>query len=159
MVEFIFSIGEIFYIHAHKHLCSILGNNKYGHLITLHQKMSSNVITHWLERWVSQTHQMENNNNTILDVFNYQKTKSNTSGGVKNFKFASVIFTKLKAHSMKSLSNPFISSRVPTAWKYDCSLTFLYWIFSRNPKKNISDRAHTVFPFLSIPMLIKFWNC
>ena len=77
--------------------------------------MSSNVIIHWLERWVSQTHHMENNNNTILDVFNYQKTKSNTSGGVKNFKFASVVFTKLKAHSMKSLSNPFISSRVPTA--------------------------------------------
>ena len=43
--------------------------------------MSTNVITRWLKRWVSQTHQVENNNNTILD----QKTKSNNSGGAKTF--------------------------------------------------------------------------
>ena len=30
------------------------------------KKMSTNVITHWLERYVSQTYQVENNYNTIL---------------------------------------------------------------------------------------------
>ena len=33
------------------------------------KKMLTNVINHWLEEWVSQTHQIENNNNTIFDVF------------------------------------------------------------------------------------------
>ena len=33
------------------------------------KKMSTNVITHWLEQWISQRHQMEINDNKILDVF------------------------------------------------------------------------------------------
>ena len=32
------------------------------------KKISTN-ITRWLERWFSQTHKVENNDNTILDVF------------------------------------------------------------------------------------------
>ena len=31
--------------------------------------MPANVITRWLEGWVSQTHEVEINDNTILDVF------------------------------------------------------------------------------------------
>ena len=52
--------------------------------------------------------------------------------------------TKLKALLSKSLSNPSVSSRVSTAWTYNCSLTQLLWKFLGNPKKNISGRAHTV---------------
>ena len=71
MVEFIFSLGEIF--HTHTHLCSILGKgNKKRSLNSftsvMKKKMSSNVITRWLEEWVIQTHQVENNDNTIFDV-------------------------------------------------------------------------------------------
>ena len=35
------------------------------------KKMSTNAITWWLEGWVSQTLRVENNDNTILDVFSY----------------------------------------------------------------------------------------
>ena len=33
------------------------------------KKMSPNILTRRLEGWVSQAHQVENNDNTILDVF------------------------------------------------------------------------------------------
>ena len=33
------------------------------------KKRSTNVITWWLEGWVSQIRQVENNDNKILDVF------------------------------------------------------------------------------------------
>ena len=33
------------------------------------KKRSTNVITWWLEGWVGQIRQVENNDNTILDVF------------------------------------------------------------------------------------------
>ena len=32
------------------------------------KKMSTNAMTHWLEGWISQTHQLENNDNAILDI-------------------------------------------------------------------------------------------
>ena len=37
--------------------------------------------------------------------------------------------TKLKALFIKSLSNPSVSSGVPTVWTYNCSLTQLFWKF------------------------------
>ena len=33
------------------------------------KKITTNVTTRWPERWVSQTYQVEINDNTILDVF------------------------------------------------------------------------------------------
>ena len=59
--------------------------------------------------------------------------------------------TKLKALYSKYLSNPSVSSRVPTIWTYNCSLTQLFLKFSENLKKNISGGAHTVLPLISTP--------
>ena len=59
--------------------------------------------------------------------------------------------TKLKALFSKYLSNPSVSSRVPTISTYNCSLTQLFLKFSENLKKNISGGAHTVLPLISTP--------
>ena len=32
------------------------------------KKVSTNAMTCWLEGWISQTHQLENNDNAILDI-------------------------------------------------------------------------------------------
>ena len=75
--------------------------------------------------------------------------------------------TKLKALFSKYLSNPSVSSRVPTIWTYNCSLTQLFLKFSENLKKNISGGAHTVLLLISTPSpaipptsttFIEFWN-
>ena len=49
------------------------------------KKMSANAIACWLEGWVSQTHQVKNNDNTILDVLTPQ-------GELKSFKFANFMY-------------------------------------------------------------------
>ena len=55
----------------------LVTGNKKGHLV---------VLTRWLEGWVSQAHQMENNDNTILDVFSVSEhLESNTTGGARKF--------------------------------------------------------------------------
>ena len=78
--------------------------------------MSTNFITRWFKGWLTQTHEVENNN-TIVDGFQYLQTKSNTSGGVKKLHMLQILqmlcITKLKAVLIKSLSNPLLSSRVP----------------------------------------------
>ena len=85
-VTFFFSIGETFHIHIF--VAVLEAENKKGHSISLHRswkKIKTKVTSRWLEGWVSQTHQVEDNDNKILDAFSYQKTKSNTSGGPKKF--------------------------------------------------------------------------
>ena len=60
------------------------------------KKMSTNVLTRWLKGWVSQTHQVENNDNTILDVFSVSENlKSNSLVELESFKFADVIYVLL----------------------------------------------------------------
>ena len=57
---------------THTQLSNILGDRiKMVNSFTqvMKKKMSTNVITHWLEQWISQRHQMEINDNKILDVF------------------------------------------------------------------------------------------
>ena len=49
------------------------------------KNMSTNAIIGWLEGWVSKTHCVQNNDNAVSNVFQYQKIKSNTSGGSKKF--------------------------------------------------------------------------
>ena len=81
------------------------------------EKMSSNVITCWLEEWVIQTYQVESNNNTSFDVIlvsedQIEHLRRNSKGlnwqlNLKHF--------KLKAFLFKSLSNPSISLKAPTA--------------------------------------------
>ena len=61
---------------THTHTCifvAFLGTgNSNSHLIALNnlwkRKMSTNVMIHWQGGWVSQTHEVENNDNTILDI-------------------------------------------------------------------------------------------
>ena len=54
----------------------VIGNEKC-HLV---------VLTRWLAGWVSQTHQVENNDNAILDVFSVSEhLESNTTGGARKF--------------------------------------------------------------------------
>ena len=73
-MEFIFGLGETFHKHTHTYIfVAFLGTgNNNSHLIALNnlwkKKMSTNVMIHWLGGWVSQTHEVENNNNTILDI-------------------------------------------------------------------------------------------
>ena len=55
------------------------------------KKMSTNIIIHWLEGWVSQT-QVENNNNTILDVFSIRRPNQTPQEQIKSFKFANVMY-------------------------------------------------------------------
>ena len=62
------------------------------------KKMSTNAITRWLERWVSQSHQQY-----VLSIRKTYLTRQDE------------IITKLKALLIKSLSNPSVSSKVPTA--------------------------------------------
>ena len=52
------------------------------------QRMSTNVITHWLEGWISQTHQMEINDGIQLWVCNFGQTPLEE---LKSFKFANVM--------------------------------------------------------------------
>ena len=60
------------------------------------KKMSTNVLTRWLKRWVGLTHQVENNDNTILDVFSVSENlKSNSLVEIGCFKFADVIYVLL----------------------------------------------------------------
>ena len=57
------------------------------------KKMSTNVLTLWLEERVSQTHQVDNNDNTILDVFLLSENlESNNSGELESFKYADVMY-------------------------------------------------------------------
>ena len=57
------------------------------------KKMSTNVLTLWLEEWVSQTHQVDNNDNAILDVFLLSENlESNNSGELESFKYADVMY-------------------------------------------------------------------
>ena len=49
------------------------------------KNMSNNAIIGRLEGWVSKTHCVQNNDNAVSNVFQYQKIKSNTSGGSKKF--------------------------------------------------------------------------
>ena len=56
------------------------------------KKMSTNVLTRWLKRWVG----LENNDNTILDVFSVSENlKSNSLVEIGCFKFADVIYVLL----------------------------------------------------------------
>ena len=80
------------------------------------KKMSSNVITHWLEEWVIQTHQVENNDNTIFDVILVSEDQiEDLSRNSKGLNLQLLRISKLQALLIKSLSNPSISLRAPTA--------------------------------------------
>ena len=61
------------------------------------KKMPANVITRWLEGWVSQTHEVEINDNTILDVFFSVRGPNRTPWEeLKSFKFANYVLLNLK---------------------------------------------------------------
>ena len=173
MVEFISSISEtcLSLSHTHTHTYIFVAfletGNKNGYSFTsvMKRKMWTNVIT----RWFSQMHQVENNDNTILNVFGIKRPNRTPQEEQKCFKnvlnLEILCITKLKALFSKYLSNPSVSSRVPTIWTYNCSLTQLFLKFSENLKKNISGGAHTVLPLISTPSppptsttFIKFWN-
>ena len=56
------------------------------------KKTSTNIITHWLEEWVSQTNQVENIDNTIFDVFfSIRRPNWAPEEELKSFKFANAI--------------------------------------------------------------------
>ena len=77
--------------------------------------MSSNVITHWLEEWVIQTHQVENNDNTIFDVILVSEDQiEDMSRSSKGLNLQLLRISKLQTLLIKSLSNPSISLRAPT---------------------------------------------
>ena len=79
------------------------------------KKMSSNVITHWLEEWVIQTHQVENNDNTIFDVILVSEDQiEDMSRSSKGLNLQLLRISKLQTLLIKSLSNPSISLRAPT---------------------------------------------
>ena len=78
--------------------------------------MSSNVITRWLEEWVIQTHQVENNDNTIFDVILVSEDQiEHLRRSSKDLNLQLLCISKLKALLIKSLINPSISLRVPIA--------------------------------------------
>ena len=112
------------HIHTYIFVAFLETGNKNGYSFTsvMKKKMWTNVIT----RWFSQMHQVENNDNTILNVLvsKDQIEHLRRSKNVLNLEVLCII--KLKALFSKYLSNPFISSRVPTAWTYNCSLTQLF---------------------------------
>ena len=54
--------------------------------------MSTNTITRWLKRWASQTHQVEINDNTILDVFSIRRPNRTPQEELKNFELANFIY-------------------------------------------------------------------
>ena len=56
------------------------------------KKMSANAITCWLEGWVSQTHQVKNNDNTILDVLSIRRPNQTPQEELKSFKFANFMY-------------------------------------------------------------------
>ena len=88
--------------------------NKNIHLIALHQ---------FWKRRCQPTSYVENIGNTVLHVFlvsEVQMEHLRKSWKVLNLQM--LCMTKLKA-LIKSYSNPFVSLRVPTAWKFDCILT------------------------------------
>ena len=72
MVEFIFSLGEIFHTHTYIFVAFSGTRNKKRSLNSftsvIKKKISSSIITRWLEEWVIQTHHVENNDNTLFDV-------------------------------------------------------------------------------------------
>ena len=109
-------MGETFYTHIFAAFLET--GNKNVNFIVLHQirkRRRQPTLTRWLKGWVSQTHQLKNNDNTILDVFFSIRGPNQTSQEeLKSFKFAIVIITKLKALLIKSLTNLSISSRLPT---------------------------------------------
>ena len=79
------------------------------------KKMSSNVITHWLEEWIIQTHQVENNDNTIFDVILVSEDQiEHMSRSSKGLNLQLLRISKLQTLLIKSLSNPSISLRAPT---------------------------------------------
>ena len=79
------------------------------------KKMLTNVITRWLEEWVIQTHQVENNDNTIFDVFLVSEDQiEDLRRSSKGLNLQMLCISKLKALLIKSLSNLSISSRAPT---------------------------------------------
>ena len=76
------------------------------------KKMSTNAINRWLEGWVSQTHPVEKNDNTIL-VSEDQIQHLRRNSKVLNVQILRI--NKFKALLFTSLSNQSISSTVPTA--------------------------------------------
>ena len=115
------------------------------------KKTSANVITWWLEGWVSQTHQVWSNNR-ILDVFLVSKEQIELlrrSEKVLNLQMLCI--TKLKALLIKSLDNTSFSSESTHFMKKQLLLDITALKFSGNTKKNIFDRAHTIFPLISTP--------
>ena len=121
MVELIFRLGEIFHTHTHTHIfVAFLGKgNKKRYLNSftsvMKKKMSSNVITRWLEEWVIQTHQVENNDNTIFDVILVSEDQiEHMSRSSKGLNLQLLRISKLQTLLIKSLSNPSISLRAPT---------------------------------------------
>ena len=80
------------------------------------KKISSNVITRWLDEWVIQTHQVENNDNTIFDVILVSEDQiEHLRRSSKGLNLQLLCISKLQALLIKSLSNPSISLRAPTA--------------------------------------------
>ena len=97
VVKSIFSISEIFLCHTHTHTYIFVpfletGNkNGYSFISVMKKKMWTNVITHWLKIWFSQM-QVENNDNTILNVFSVRRPNRTPREEQKRFIFANVMY-------------------------------------------------------------------
>ena len=71
------------------------------------KKISSNVITRWLDERVIQTHQVENNDNTIFDVILVSEDPiEHLRRSSKDLNLQLLCISKLKALFIKSLINP-----------------------------------------------------
>ena len=152
MVEFIFRLGEIFHTHTHTHIfVAFLGKgNKKRSLNSftsvMKKKMSSNVITRWLEEWVIQTHQVENNDNTIFDVILVSEDQiEHLRRSSKGLNLQLLCISKLQALLIKSLSNPSISLRVPH--RMNIRLLFniaVLKIFEKFPEKHLRQSSYYI---------------
>ena len=105
--------------HTHIFVAFLETENENSHLIALHQLRN---LLHVNQRYNLLAGRM---GNTIIQfwiilVSEYQIKHLRRNQKVLNLQM--LFITKLKALLIKSLSNPSISSRVPTVWKYDCSL-------------------------------------
>ena len=67
------------------------------------KKISINAITCWLNGWVSQTDQVENNDNTILDALSIRRTNRTPPEEIKSFKFANFKKKKYSIHHICQL--------------------------------------------------------
>ena len=134
--------GEIF--HTQVSLCSILGNTEWNRSLNsfasvMKKKMSTNAITCCLKGWVNQSHQR--------NVLSIRRTYLTPHEEIKSFKFTNFMHYKLPALLIKSLSNPSVSSEVPTAWKFDSFNKAVLKMFERTPNwKSVTEP----------PALIKF---